>query len=75
MESSNKTKITVKDCGPIRIEGDFELYDGTGKLFAVGDKKAISICRCAHSANQPFCDGSHKACGFDSKVNADNLIK
>lgn len=24
-------------------------------------------CACGKSANQPFCDGSHKGCGFEPK--------
>ena len=26
--------------------------------------KQYAFCTCGHSANQPFCDGSHKGTGF-----------
>lgn len=64
------TKITVKDNGSIRIEGDFEILDPSGKAFDLGGRTVISLCRCGQSANQPFCDGSHGKCGFESKIEA-----
>jgi len=24
----------------------------------------VGFCRCGQSKNKPFCDGSHKTCGF-----------
>lgn len=63
------TKITVKNNGSIRIEGDdLELYDGAGNRYDLGGRKGLSLCRCGHSENKPFCDGKHKACGFQSEV-------
>ena len=59
-----KTKITVNANGSVKIEGEFDLVDGTGKAFGLGEKKAVFLCRCGQTKNQPFCDGSHKSCGF-----------
>ena len=67
------TKITVKHNGPIRVEGDFEIVDPEGKPFGLGGRTAISLCRCGHSANKPFCDGSHKVHGFTDPVTARDL--
>jgi prolipoprotein diacylglyceryltransferase/CDGSH-type Zn-finger protein len=27
-------------------------------------KRAVALCRCGHTQTRPFCDGSHKSCGF-----------
>jgi len=54
------TKITVNHNGPLRLEGDMEILDPQGKAFGLAGRTVVSLCRCGHSANKPFCDGSHK---------------
>ena len=27
-------------------------------------KKAVALCRCGETKTRPFCDGTHKTCGF-----------
>jgi CDGSH-type Zn-finger protein len=61
-------QITIKNNGSIRVEGEFELFDGAGNKFDLQGKPAISLCRCGESANKPFCDGAHKNCNFASEV-------
>jgi CDGSH-type Zn-finger protein len=67
------TKITVNNNGSIRVEGDFEIVDPTGQVFGLAGRTAIGLCRCGQSANKPFCDGAHKACGFVDTVVAREL--
>jgi CDGSH-type Zn-finger protein len=67
------TRITVRPNGPYRIEGDFELDDPQAKAFGLGGRTAISLCRCGHSNNKPFCDGTHAKVGFESVVEARDL--
>ncbi len=64
------TKITVRSNGSIRIEGDFELCDMEGGVFDLAGRTSISLCRCGHSENKPFCDGAHKRVGFQSEIKA-----
>jgi CDGSH-type Zn-finger protein len=64
------TKITVKNNGALRVEGDFEIYDQEGNLFDMAGRTAISLCRCGYSKKQPFCDGEHKKHEFKSEVTA-----
>jgi CDGSH-type Zn-finger protein len=67
------TKITINNNGSIRLEGDFEILDPEGQAFGLGGRTIVSLCRCGHSANKPFCDGSHKTSGFSDPVKARDL--
>jgi CDGSH-type Zn-finger protein len=67
------TKVTVFSNGPLRVEGDFEIVDQEGKSFGLGGRTVITLCRCGHSANAPFCDGNHKRLSFISSVSARDL--
>jgi CDGSH-type Zn-finger protein len=67
------TRITVMNNGSLRVEGDFEIADQEGRLFGLGGRTRVTLCRCGQSANKPFCDSAHKTCGFDSLVVAREL--
>lgn len=67
------TKITVRDNGSLRIEGDFEICDSEGGVFGLAGRTSVSLCRCGHSENKPFCDGSHRKVGFESQTKAREL--
>jgi CDGSH-type Zn-finger protein len=67
------TKIVPANNGPLRIEGDFEIVDPQGKAFGLAGRTSISLCRCGHSENKPFCDGTHNKVGFKSEVQAREL--
>jgi CDGSH-type Zn-finger protein/uncharacterized Fe-S cluster protein YjdI len=48
--------------GSLRVTGNLEVVSGTGRTcHKVTD---TYLCRCGHSKNKPYCDGSHKAAGF-----------
>ena len=67
------TRITVLNNGSLRVEGDFEIVDQDGHLFGLGGRTKVSICRCGHSQNKPFCDSAHKRITFESAVVAFDL--
>ena len=67
------TKITIKNNGSIRLEGEFELFDLGGQKFNLNGRTAISLCRCGHSNDKPFCDGSHRVHNFQSEIIAREL--
>jgi CDGSH-type Zn-finger protein len=66
-------KTTIFNNGPIKIEGEFTIVDVEGKEFGLAGRTIISLCRCGHSENKPFCDGSHKRQGFESLCPARDL--
>ena len=56
--------IALAPDGPLLVSGNLEVVTGTGHTINRVAKTAL--CRCGHSANKPYCDGSHKAAGFKS---------
>jgi CDGSH-type Zn-finger protein len=67
-------EIIVTANGPLRVIGDdITLKDPAGNAFGLGGRRIISLCRCGHSENKPFCDGSHARLGFQSEVQAREL--
>ncbi len=55
-----KTKLTINNNGSVKVDGDFEIVDIHGKVYDLGGREIVSLCRCGLSKNKPFCDGSHK---------------
>jgi CDGSH-type Zn-finger protein/uncharacterized Fe-S cluster protein YjdI len=48
--------------GPLLVTGSLEVVSGTGRTTDKVTKTAL--CRCGHSKNKPYCDGSHGPAGF-----------
>jgi CDGSH-type Zn-finger protein len=67
------TRITVRNDGSLRVEGDFEIADQDGKVYGLAGRPKVGLCRCGHSETKPFCDGSHKRLNFQSVVQAHDL--
>ncbi len=63
------TPITVRlrEHGPLVIQGPVRVVDHQGNEFALPEgKEFVALCRCGHSRRRPFCDGSHRDCGFQA---------
>jgi CDGSH-type Zn-finger protein len=68
---SSEVTIRIRDNGPLLVEGPARLLDADGREFPRDpNKPAVALCRCGQSKNLPFCDGTHKTCGFQSSVRA-----
>lgn len=48
--------------GPLFVRGKVPIFDADGVAYEVRNR--VTLCRCGHSANKPFCDGSHIASAF-----------
>lgn len=59
--SEDKATITVRANGSLRVAGA-TLIGADGEV--ITSKESYSLCRCGHSADKPFCDGSHRSCEF-----------
>ena len=58
-------RLTSTRNGPLRAEGNLEVCSGTGRT--VSRVTEATLCRCGHSKNKPFCDGSHRVAGFTAE--------
>lgn len=54
--ASGRNVAQVTENGPVTLRGDLTIA-GVPALRA-------TLCRCGHSANKPYCDGSHATAGF-----------
>ncbi len=56
-----------------RKDGSLVLDLPQGTTFTLNGEKRVleraklALCRCGHSAQKPFCDGSHKRVGFQAE--------
>ena len=48
--------------GPLHVSGNLELVSGTGRT--INRVTDTWLCRCGHSQNKPYCDGTHAMVGF-----------
>jgi CDGSH-type Zn-finger protein len=68
------TTIQTRKNGPLLVTGAIHLVDAEGKpvppkpgspAAVAGVATPVALCRCGQSKVKPYCDGSHKAAGFE----------
>ena len=52
--------------GPLWVKGGIQVESESGKLYERRNRQ--TLCRCGHSRNKPFCDGSHAAVKYQDSV-------
>jgi len=62
-----KAKIYVAENASYYVRGGIELEGEPMNKEAL--REHYALCRCGHSKNKPFCDGSHWYAGFRDEDN------
>jgi len=57
-----ETTVDARPNGPLYVRGHVRIT-GPGDHLIREDTR-VALCRCGHSENKPFCDGSHRRVGF-----------
>jgi CDGSH-type Zn-finger protein len=69
-KSDNSVTVTLCEDGPLLLRGAFTLVTQEGRSIDPG-RATVALCRCGLSSTKPFCDGSHKAAGFQASSEPD----
>jgi CDGSH-type Zn-finger protein len=56
--------IAVVPDGPFWVRGGIPIQAPDGFVYEVRNR--VTLCRCGHSRNKPFCDGTHEQVKFSS---------
>jgi CDGSH-type Zn-finger protein len=77
MDKNKNQKVVIRKNGPYLVSGALPLEKeiiicdkaGNSAEWKRGEKFPVkenyALCRCGHSKNMPYCDGSHTKVGFD----------
>jgi uncharacterized Fe-S cluster protein YjdI len=60
-QTASQAEIVVFKSGPVMVKGNISLKHKDGKTESHSE---VYLCRCGQSSNKPFCDGTHRKCGF-----------
>ena len=70
-KTQNKPSIEVSKNGPYFVRDLYNLENSKGTI--VPTKPFVALCRCGHSSNKPFCNGTHAVIGFSGKKIEDRV--
>jgi CDGSH-type Zn-finger protein len=71
---SEPVVIRCRENGPLVVRGLVKIVDQLGNEFTPPPgKDNVALCRCGQSRTKPFCDGSHRDCGFQAAETAGPL--
>lgn len=62
VEPDLPTTIDVITDGPLWVTGEIHIERADGQPMEIRNR--VTLCRCGHSKNKPFCDGTHNKIDF-----------
>ena len=66
----SEVTINLRLNGPLLVTGPAKLIDHEGNVFNLEGKTSYALCRCGQTQRRPFCDGTHKTCGWAAEDKA-----
>lgn len=66
MSAMSEVVLQLRENGPVLVTGPVTLKDHQGNNFDLTGKATFALCRCGQTQRRPFCDGSHKNCGWSA---------
>lgn len=71
VEEQAKPAIIALPDASLQLRGGIQVVSADGKPYEVRARQ--TLCRCGHSKNKPFCDGSHWYAGFHDPAHEQDL--
>lgn len=60
-KESGPAEIVIIKNGPVMVKGALSIKHQDGRE---ENQQEVYLCRCGQSSNKPYCDGTHRKCGF-----------
>ena len=59
-----ETTVQPRTNGPLFLRGNLKFVNAKGEV--IREDTRTALCRCGRSSDKPFCDGTHRAIGFQA---------
>lgn|SRR5574341_1052566 len=72
-KGDSQVSVEIRPAGPLFLRGNVQIKDASGNV--IRQDTPVALCRCGYSSNKPFCDGSHRAVGFEQQTKLTDRAK
>lgn len=67
MTAREGPRIETRANGPYVVVGPVVIVDADGREIRIDAGQVVTLCRCGHSSDKPFCDSTHRRVDFVSR--------